>query len=335
MRLENRHTRGSEYGVWHFKLPKDAVLKHDENLVAEIYKVFCLSRQLSFDSFQELVDLGSVYINEKRFQKLINLDLTTQCDKPQLFHIHSLRIHSQPRRCDPKFLNFDWQQFIRFKHPDFYVVQKPAPLDVHAQVDNLKENLIYFLELYLNEELFITNRLDRETSGLIILARNKNFQSNFNALLRDEQVKKTYQALVWGLTDSSIKGLKTHFMKDSTTSPKEIFDLDFLGAIKCELKILNSIRMDSLGVSLLDVELITGRTNQIRAQLKKIGYSILGDKVYAKELNHDSNYLYAIQKIKKISPNFTMGLFSKSIEFEYQNTKFLFDSDPIVPSLFE
>ena len=162
---------------------------------------------------------------------------------------------------------------IIYEDNDIIVVDKPYNL---LTISNGKEISLYNLVSYYvkknnkNNKIFIVHRLDKDTSGLIVFAKNtkiKNYlQNNWN------KVERRYKALVSGVTKESdilknyLKENKNHYVYVSNNGVLAI----------TEYKKIKEINNNSL----LDINIKTGKKNQIRVQLSNIGHPILGDKKY-------------------------------------------------------
>lgn len=215
-----------------------------------------------------LLHHGSIWANYVRVRENV------QVEKGQY-----LRVHAQPRRFPVESIN--WKNTILHEEPDFLVINKPAGIPVHPTVDNWTENLLYCLEEFLKHPVLITQRLDTATAGLLILAKTKWFQAQFNKLLRERSLTKTYHALA---KNPVATGEVLHYMKDTPHAPKQVFDEPFDGALECRLIVRKCEPYESN--YLLEIELLTGRTHQIRAQLAALGTPILGDKIYGSEASN-------------------------------------------------
>lgn len=216
---------------------------------------------------QLLFELGAVYCNKTRLTG----------DKLLIPGDH-LQIYLNPKRYPVSDVN--WPSILVHEEKDFVVINKPAAVPVHSTEDNLTENVLYQLRKVSDQELWVTHRLDTSVSGLMVLAKNPKFQAEFNELMRMRKVSKFYRALVERKPEV---GIVKHYMSPEEKLPKKLDLEPQKGWLECSLEILGvSLWNTQEGKEFWEVEiqLHTGRTHQIRAQLSKIGSPILGDKMY-------------------------------------------------------
>jgi 23S rRNA pseudouridine1911/1915/1917 synthase len=129
-----------------------------------------------------------------------------------------------------------------------------------------------------NVFLGVVHRIDRPTSGLVIFARTSKGLARLNEMLKTRDIKKKYWAVVKNLPPSE-EGRLEHFLKKNEKQNKSYeVDAKTPGAKKADL--IYKVLSHSDNFSLLDVELLTGRHHQIRAQLAAIGCPIKGDLKY-------------------------------------------------------
>lgn len=247
-----------------------------------------LSQHLNFESTRtyELLNLGAIYLNHRRCLENLPVDEGAY-----------LRVHTKPRR----FPDNDglWQQRIVFQNSDFIVANKISGLPVHASVDNIRENLLAYLEAEVGQKLFITHRLDVPTRGLIVYAKTQEFQKAFNKILTAREIKKIYRARI---TKPAPLGLLTHFMEVSPRAPKKVDFIHHPGWQECVLEILNQKQV-SQDTYELYIQLHTGRTHQIRAQLGFIKCPILGDHTYgAEKISDDEKIELEACELEFINP---------------------------------
>ncbi len=120
------------------------------------------------------------------------------------------------------------------------------------------------------------NRLDRNTSGMVLFGKNFEALKQLNEMIRDRRIKKYYMALVKGKMESGI--YEAYIKKDSENNISQIYDekVPMSKKIAMEVKL---IQTDAL-YSLIEIDLITGRSHQLRAHLAHLGFPIVGDQKY-------------------------------------------------------
>ena len=135
----------------------------------------------------------------------------------------------------------------------------------------------------------LCNRIDRNTGGIVIAAKTAEALRVMNQKIKDRELDKRYLAIVEG-TPRPVKGsLKGYLFKDAKKNRVFVTDTPQSGAKTCQTnyQVLTSAK----GLSLVECELITGRTHQIRAQFAHAGHPLLGDGKYGKlDKRYDRNY---------------------------------------------
>ena len=164
-----------------------------------------------------------------------------------------------------------YDEYVIEDNENFIVLNKPIGIPVQSGTKSFK-NMIDILKktkYFENSKPFIVHRLDKETSGLLIIAKNREYAQLFTSLFRIRKIHKTYLAIVYGKVDSSIKTMKDNLIYYE--NKKKIIQK----AIS-NLKILKSNEY----CSFLELNPITGRKHQLRKQLLNIGNPIIGDDKY-------------------------------------------------------
>ena len=204
---------------------------------------------------------------------------------------------------------------ILYEDKDIIVVDKPSGiLTIATEEDKYSTNNLYNIVLsYLkkknsNSKLFVVHRLDKDTSGVILFSKNEKLkdilQDNWNDI-----AKRTYFAVVYGITKE--KDTITSYLKEDKNLVTSISKKDEGKlAITEYKKIKNNDKY-----SLLEINIKTGRRNQIRVQLKSIGYPIVGDSKYGKKDKNFKRMMLHASRLEIINPlNNEIMVFTSSID---------------------
>ncbi|MBI5914003.1 MAG: RNA pseudouridine synthase [Bacteroidetes bacterium] len=179
----------------------------------------------------------------------------------------------------------DW---VLLKNNQFIAFNKPPGLAVQADKTGDK-SLLQLAEIYCKSKLYLVHRLDRPATGVVVFAKTKTAIGSLHDQFRERTVQKTYLAVVKDLPPETEGTLRHFLQKNEKTNRSGIADKGDLSELKYRL--LGS----SDNYHLLEVDLITGRHHQIRAQLAAIGCPIKGDVKYgSRRSNRDrSIHLHA------------------------------------------
>ncbi len=187
-------------------------------------------------------------------------------------------------------------------------INKPGNLLVHHKGKSFKSNLIYQLRYNSNptyEKAGIVNRLDRETSGIVIVAKDKEALIAMNKIFARREVNKEYLAIIFGVPEKN--GGTIDLPIGKVTNSKISYRHGIGGEkAKSALTKYKVVFNKSNNFSLVKLFPHTGRTHQIRVHLSAIGHTILGDKLYSMS---DDDFLLWQKKTEK---------FNKSLPFPRQ-----------------
>jgi len=255
-------SHGFEYGVKHFTNQKSGLIS---NIISEML-------QIDQQTTRDLITLGSIYIDHHR-------QLTDIVIEPN----HLFRVHTKPRRHNT---NYAWNDLIVYEDSSFLVLNKPSGVPSHAAVDNIVDNSLYQLEQSgPGRKLMITHRLDTLTEGLIVYGKTKYFVGAFNNLIQHHLIQKKYVALVE--TTNTLPKKLIHYMETSLRAPKKVTEYFQEKSALCELDIeQQKIFADH---SWIKINLMTGRTHQIRAQTSAMQAPIIGDTLYGSKMPYGKN----------------------------------------------
>lgn len=174
---------------------------------------------------------------------------------------------------------------------DNHVLVAYKPQGVLSQADSSSDpDMLTILKDYIkvrdnkpgNVWLGLLHRLDRPVSGIMVFAKTSKCASRISEQIRQHQVVKRYRAAIHGVMEDPEGELENYILKDPKTNTVKVLESECGGAKKAKLKYKTVGKSSCEGhpVSLVEVELETGRSHQIRSQFAHAGHPILGDRRY-------------------------------------------------------
>ena len=200
---------------------------------------------------------------------------------------------------------------IVYEDENIILCNKRPGVLVHEDDEGKDNTLIMHIKAYLyqkgeydpeNEQSFapaLCNRIDRNTGGIVIGAKNAEALRVMNEKIKNDEISKFYYCVVHGKMPKKADTLTGFLLKDSDKNQVKIFDKQVKGSknIITKYKVVS----EKNGMSLLEIELVTGRTHQIRAHMSYIGHPLLGDGKYginkddrAKGYKYQALYSYSL-----------------------------------------
>lgn len=164
-------------------------------------------------------------------------------------------------------------------YKDEYIIIINKPPGIPVQADKTKDtSLIEQIQVELGQPVYLVHRLDRPVSGVIVFALNSLIANDLNEKFREGEIKKVYHAVVGNRPEKDADTLTHYLRKDAKQNRSFAFNKNLHHTHKAELKyrLIGSIER----YHLLEIELLTGRHHQIRAQLAAINCPIKGDVKY-------------------------------------------------------
>ena len=255
-----------------------------------------LSKKINYltrSNIKKIIDSNNVKINDKILNlpsKIIKLNDTIKIKLEE----------KKSEELKPYNINLD----ICYEDNDILIINKPKGMVVHPGAGNFENTLANALvHKYknklsnINGELRpgIVHRIDKETSGLLVIAKNNFSHAKLSEQFSEHSIKRKYKCLVWGIIRPLSGKIQTFITRNKKNRQlMAVSDLKGKKAIT-NYKTLKSFNIKNIPkISLIECQLETGRTHQIRVHLKFKGASILGDKQYGKK----------DMKFKKINANF-------------------------------
>ena len=241
---------------------------------------------------------GDVKINgSKKKEKYV-------LEEGDLVEIRDITTNSSSRKKELNFQKVDPSHLkIIFEDENLLILEKWPNVLVHSDKRGGSPTLTDYALSYLNEkgdylpekEVTFTpascNRLDRNTSGMVMFGKNFDALKQLNEMIRDRRVKKYYVSLVKGKISPGI--YDAYISKDEGKNLSKVYDEMKPGCKKIAMEV-NVIQTDAL-YSLIEIELITGRSHQLRAHLAHLGHPIIGDQKYGdKKINEFFINKYAL-----------------------------------------
>ena len=254
----------------------EKIIVDTENVRLDAYiakKYTDLSRTMA----QKLVEEGNILVNGK--SKKISYKVQ-KGDEIELTIPEAKEIGIKPENIDVE---------VIYEDKDIIVVNKPKGLVVHPANGNPDGTLVNAIMAICKGSLSgiggeirpgIVHRLDKDTSGLLIIAKNDQAHINMSKQIKDRQVKKIYIALVKGRTKEEEATINMPIGRSTKDRKKMAVRKDGKEAIT-HFKVLRRYN----NYTLLEVKIDTGRTHQIRVHMAEIGHPVVGDMVYSNGKN--------------------------------------------------
>ena len=256
-------------------MKKELIVESEEQKRIDAY--ISENTEYSRTAVQRLIEEEKITVNgkkEKASYKVQNGDI--------------IEIEEEPAR-EIKLKAQDIPLQILYEDKDIIVVNKPKGMVVHPANGNPDGTLVNAVMAICKDSLSgiggeirpgIVHRLDKNTSGAIIIAKNDKAHINLSEQLKNHEIKKTYIALVRGVVKENNATINMPIGRSKKDRKKMDVDKNGKEAIT-HFKVLKRYK----DCTLLEINIETGRTHQIRVHLSHIGYPIIGDEVYSNGKN--------------------------------------------------
>ena len=220
---------------------------------------------------ERLIRKKKIKVNKKRIKTSYRVKLNDKIDIYEIENLKPSKINKIEKYKPSNKEKKNYEDFIIEDNENFIVINKPSGIPVQSGTKSFK-NIIDILretKYFLDSKPYIVHRLDKETSGIMIVAKNREYAQFFTSLFRIRKIHKTYLAITQGRVNKDIKILRdelTFYDNNKKVVQKAI----------SYLKIIRSNDKNSF----LELKPITGRKHQLRKQLYNIRNPIVGDDKY-------------------------------------------------------
>ncbi len=246
---------------------------------------------------EKLLRLGRIKVNKKKIKSSYKIK---KGDLIECFNLNYKSKVNKKNDYNPssKLVKYNEETVIS-DNPDFIVINKRSGISVQGGTKSRKNLIDIFANslFFENDKPYTVHRIDKDTSGIFMIAKNRKTAQFLTSLFRLRKIHKTYLAICHGELDKRkgvLKNILKRFEKNKEINEEAI----------TQYKVLDN----NLNFSLLELSPITGRKHQIRKQLFQIGHPIVGDNKY-----------YFINKSFK-----NLMLHARSIKFKKNNNKYSF-----------
>ena len=283
--------------------------------------------QFSRTNIQKMIANGLILVNEKIVKKNFRLSYSDSID---------IDISSKADKSKVSLKKWDYPLEVLYQDKDIAIINKPRGIIVHPAPGNHDRTLVNILLHRFDKELKnaldpsrpgIVHRLDKNTTGIMIIALNEHAHWKISDQFKDRTIQKEYIALTWRQWKEQ-SGIIENILGRNKKNPIQ-FESSDTGK-----KALSHFELIKAGEYLSAVRFFpkTGRTHQIRVHCKEFGFPIFGDELYGGGIKKSKEFMKNVKA--KLDNHFSLVqghcLHAYSIEFEHPSTlkKVKFSVDP-------
>ncbi|MBP3596414.1 MAG: RluA family pseudouridine synthase [Clostridia bacterium] len=280
------------------------VLKEDEG--TRIDKFIPLKfNNITRVAVQRMIENGNIKVNQKLIKSSYKIS------ENDIIDIEEEEI--KETSLQPEDIPLD----IIYEDNDILVINKQKGLVVHPGNGNPNGTLVNAVLAHCKDSLSgiggehrpgIVHRIDKDTSGLLIVAKNDNAHTNISEQIKNHEVKKTYVALVRGRIKENEATINMPIARSKNDRTKMAVDKNGKNAVT-HIKVLKKYK----DYTFIEVNIETGRTHQIRVHMAQIGFPIIGDYVYS---NGKNPFGVEGQMLHSMKLEFVHPVTNKKLQFE-------------------
>lgn len=234
-----------------------------------------------------------------------------------------------PKTEETQLSSYDFSLNIIYEDKDLLVVNKPSGLVVHPAYGHEKDTLVnalihYGVNLSSGMEIQrpgIVHRLDKDTSGLIVVAKSEAAHRGLASQFKEKTVERTYKAVIYGVPIKNLGTIKSYLLRHPTDRKK--YKSEFVSSYqkpkgKLAITHFKILKTHPARLSLVSCKLETGRTHQIRIHLSELGHPIVKDPIYCPKNKEKSVASSAIQNLIQQAPH--LCLHAETLGFTHPMT---------------
>ena len=288
-----------------FKVDEENVGKRIDSLIASINK------DISRSMVQKLIEEGNIKVNGVKIKDSYKVKVNDEIEL-NIPEVKEIDLKAQEIPIE-----------ILYEDKDIIIVNKPKGMVVHPANGNLEGTLVNAVMAICKDSLSgiggeirpgIVHRLDKNTSGCIIIAKNDKAHLSLSQKLKNHEIRKTYIALVRGIIKENEATINMPISRSKIDRKKMAVDKNGKEAIT-HFKVLERFK----DATLIELKLETGRTHQIRVHLSYIGHPVVNDPVYGR---------------RKLIDDTGQCLHAKTLGFIHPTTKKYMEFDSELPECF-
>lgn len=246
-------------------------------------------KNTNLSDIYKMIRKGKIKINEKKVKQ------DTRLNSGDILQLYSkINVDEEPQ---DKFIEISLERkkiledSIVFENADLFIINKSAGDIVHKGSGHSISLLEEYRAYFQNNTVNFVNRIDKDTSGLVIGAKNIRTARKIAEYIREREIEKKYYILVDGVIEQEEFFIENYLKKDEIEE-KIIVSNEEKEGYKKSITFFKKIKVLQKN-TILEADLKTGRTHQLRAQLAHIGHAIVGDKKYGKNNDKEKMYLFS------------------------------------------
>lgn len=267
------------------------MLKIISNYSDRIDKYVANNSEISRNDIKELIENGAVFVNSIKINK--PKFVVKEGDE-----ILIERLLDKQIKVEPQNIHLD----IVYECDDYLIINKPSGLVVHpapGHHDNTLVNaLMYHFKNNLSDvngllRMGVVHRIDKDTSGLLLIAKNNKAHNYFASLLKTHEIKRSYYAIVEGKIVNEELHIELPIGRDTKNRQKYAVSETNSKPAYTIVNVVKYFKMNNKDFSLVKCNLKTGRTHQIRVHLAYIKHPVYGDPIYGHKIDDFNQRLHA------------------------------------------